>query len=85
MHPFHSFALVQVNVLRANNDALVLTVGATMPRDLPIPGRDLKGIHFAMEFLTKNQKCEPVSLPTAASMILSLMSHHNAQAAFDDA
>jgi NADPH-dependent glutamate synthase beta subunit-like oxidoreductase len=47
-----------VDVLRANNDALVLTVGATMPRDLPIPGRDLKGIHFAMEFLTKNQKCE---------------------------
>ena len=27
-----------------------------MPRDLPIPGRQLDGIHFAMEFLTKNQK-----------------------------
>ena len=46
-----------MEVLRANNDALVLTIGSTMPRDLPIPGRDLKGIHFAMEFLTKNQKC----------------------------
>ena len=47
---------VDVNVLRANNDALVLTVGATMPRDLPVPGRENKNIHFAMEFLTKNQK-----------------------------
>ena len=47
---------VDVNVLRANNDALVLTVGATMPRDLPVSGRENKNIHFAMEFLTKNQK-----------------------------
>lgn len=47
---------VDVNVLRANNDALVLTVGSTMPRDLPVPGRENKNIHFAMEFLTKNQK-----------------------------
>ncbi|KAJ1453254.1 hypothetical protein M885DRAFT_619146 [Pelagophyceae sp. CCMP2097] len=47
---------VDVNVLRANSDALVLTIGSTMPRDLPVPGRHGKGIHFAMEFLTKNQK-----------------------------
>jgi NAD(P)H-dependent glutamate synthase small subunit len=49
---------VEIDVcdLKANNDALILTVGATMPRDLNIPGRDLKGVHFAMEFLTKNQK-----------------------------
>ena len=47
---------VDVNELRANYDALALTVGATKPRDLPVPGRDLKGVHFAMEFLTKNQK-----------------------------
>jgi glutamate synthase (NADPH/NADH) small chain len=32
-------------------DAVVLAGGAEMPRDLPIPGRELKGIHFAMEFL----------------------------------
>ena len=42
--------------LKSANDAIVLCVGSTMPRDLNIPGRDLKGIHFAMEFLTKNQK-----------------------------
>ncbi len=32
-------------------DALVLAIGATVPRDLKVPGRDLKGIHFAMEYL----------------------------------
>jgi len=35
-------------------DAVVLCTGATKPRDLPIEGRELKGIHFAMEFLTAN-------------------------------
>ncbi len=42
--------------LRRDYDALVLCCGATRPRDLPIPGRDLAGIHFAMEFLSKNTK-----------------------------
>ncbi len=37
-------------------DAVVLCTGATKPRDLPIEGRDLKGVHFAMEFLTHNTK-----------------------------
>lgn len=37
-------------------DAVVLCTGATKPRDLPIEGRDLKGIHFAMEFLSSNTK-----------------------------
>ncbi len=42
--------------LRASFDAIVLCGGATKPRDLPVPGRDLKGIHFAMEFLQANTK-----------------------------
>jgi len=42
--------------LREDFDAIVLCSGATKPRDLPIPGRDLKGIHFAMEFLHANTK-----------------------------
>jgi glutamate synthase (NADPH) small chain len=42
--------------LLAENDAVLLATGATKPRDLPIPGRNLKGIHFAMEFLSKNTK-----------------------------
>lgn len=37
-------------------DALVLCTGATWPRDLPIPGRQLEGIHFAMSFLEGWQK-----------------------------
>jgi len=42
--------------LMAENDALLLAIGATKPRDLLAPGRGLKGIHFAMEFLTANTK-----------------------------
>jgi glutamate synthase (NADPH) small chain len=37
-------------------DAVVLATGATKPRDLPIEGRNLKGVHFAMEFLHQNTK-----------------------------
>jgi glutamate synthase (NADPH) small chain len=40
--------------LMAENHAVLLATGATKPRDLPIPGRQLKGVHFAMEFLTAN-------------------------------
>ncbi|XVF10044.1 hypothetical protein REPUB_Repub07fG0149900 [Reevesia pubescens] len=42
--------------LREDNDAIVLAVGATKPRDLPVPGRELSGVHFAMEFLHANTK-----------------------------
>jgi glutamate synthase (NADPH/NADH) small chain len=37
-------------------DAVVLTGGSEKPRDLPVPGRDLKGVHFAMQFLTQQTK-----------------------------
>jgi glutamate synthase (NADPH/NADH) small chain len=47
---------IDSNRLADNNDALLLATGATTPRDLPIPGRELKGVHFAMEFLTANTK-----------------------------
>jgi len=42
---------VPVADLRSAFDAICLAGGATLPRDLPIPGRDLRGVHFAMEFL----------------------------------
>ena len=45
-----------VETLLKEFDAIVLCSGATKPRDLPIEGRDLKGIHFAMDFLTANTK-----------------------------
>lgn len=39
---------VDINELKVNYDALALCLGATKPRGLPIPGKDLKGVHFAM-------------------------------------
>jgi glutamate synthase (NADPH/NADH) small chain len=57
---FHYNAHVGVNVpadeLVANYDAVVLTGGAEAPRDLPIPGRELEGIHFAMDFLPQQNR-----------------------------
>src|SRR5208283_5161593 len=47
---------VPVEDLRRDFDAIVLCGGATKPRDLPVPGRELKGIHFAMEYLTQQNK-----------------------------
>ncbi|KQK04984.1 glutamate synthase 2 [NADH], chloroplastic isoform X1 [Brachypodium distachyon] len=45
-----------IDQLRSKNNAVILACGATKPRDLPIPGRQLSGIHVAMEFLHANTK-----------------------------
>ena len=42
--------------LRKQFDAVVLAAGATKPRDLPVPGRELAGVHFAMDFLPQQNK-----------------------------
>jgi glutamate synthase (NADPH/NADH) len=42
--------------IRASSDAVILACGATKPRDLPVEGRALEGVHFAMEFLHANTK-----------------------------
>jgi glutamate synthase (NADPH/NADH) small chain len=47
---------VKVEDLRRDFDAIVLCGGATQPRDLPVPGRDLGGIHFAMDYLPMSNK-----------------------------
>jgi glutamate synthase (NADPH/NADH) small chain len=47
---------VDVRALQKENDAILFATGATKARDLEIPGRDLNGVHFAMEFLTANTK-----------------------------
>ncbi|MFO7690347.1 MAG: glutamate synthase subunit beta [Cryobacterium sp.] len=44
------------DALRARYDAVVVATGAMVPRDLPIPGRDLSGVHFAMEYLVQQNK-----------------------------
>ncbi|XP_068664584.1 glutamate synthase 1 [NADH], chloroplastic-like isoform X2 [Aristolochia californica] len=48
--------LYSLEKLRAESDATILACGATKPRDLPVPGRELSGIHFSMEFLHGNTK-----------------------------
>ncbi len=47
---------VPVDELRKDYDALLLAGGAEQPRDLKVPGRELKGVHFAMEFLPQQNK-----------------------------
>jgi glutamate synthase (NADPH) small chain len=50
---------VPAHRLREDYDAVLLAGGAGQPRDLPVPGRDLKGVHYAMDFLTlQNKRCE---------------------------
>jgi glutamate synthase (NADPH/NADH) small chain len=50
--------------LRREFDAVLLAGGAGTPRDLNVPGRELKGVHFAMDFLTQqNRHCEGDEMP----------------------
>ncbi|MFN2641717.1 MAG: glutamate synthase subunit beta [Actinomycetota bacterium] len=53
---------VVVSDLRNEFDVIVLAGGSTIPRDLPVPGRDLKGIHFAMDYLTSSNKVQEGTL-----------------------
>jgi glutamate synthase (NADPH) small chain len=47
---------ITADQLRADFDAVVLCIGSRKPRDLEVPGRELSGIHFAMDFLTQQNK-----------------------------
>ena len=47
---------VEAQLLLKDFDAIVICTGATQPRDLPVEGRKLKGVHFAMDFLTASTK-----------------------------
>ncbi|MCL4802646.1 MAG: glutamate synthase subunit beta, partial [Burkholderiales bacterium] len=51
-----SHQIASPEALLAEYDAVVLAGGAEQPRDLPIPGRELAGVHFAMEFLPQQNK-----------------------------
>jgi glutamate synthase (NADPH/NADH) small chain len=42
--------------LQARHDAVVLAIGARVPRDLPLPGRELSGVHFAMDYLASRNR-----------------------------
>ena len=52
----HVGANISVDHLRDEFDVILLTGGSTIPRDLLIPGRNLKGVHFAMDFLTQQNR-----------------------------
>jgi glutamate synthase (NADPH/NADH) small chain len=59
-----------VEDLQCNFDAIVLAGGSEQPRDLKVPGRELKGIHFAMEYLPQqNRRCEGDVLNSASDIL----------------
>ena len=58
---------VSIERIRGDFDATLLAAGAGQPRDLPVPGRELQGVHFAMEYLTlQNRRCEGDEVPESA-------------------
>jgi glutamate synthase (NADPH/NADH) small chain len=66
----HVGANVPVEDLVREFDALLLAGGAEQPRDLKVPGRELHGIHFAMEFLPQqNRRCEGDSVPDTEAIL----------------
>jgi glutamate synthase (NADPH) small chain len=66
----HVGASVPVSDLRRDFDAILLAGGAQQPRDLPVPGRELKGIHYAMEFLPQqNKRCEGDTIACDESIV----------------
>lgn len=66
---------VSINDLLREYHAIVLTGGSTVPRDLPVPGRELKGVHFAMQFLKQQNKrnagIDPLANATVESNIFA--------------
>jgi glutamate synthase (NADPH/NADH) small chain len=64
---------VDAHALVAEYDAVVLTGGAELPRDLPVPGRELEGIYFAMEFLPQQNRV--VAGDEVAGQILATGKH----------
>ena len=58
---------VPASELSAEYDAVVVATGSRVPRDLPVPGRDLAGVHFAMEYLAERQRVLDESAATSIS------------------
>jgi glutamate synthase (NADPH/NADH) small chain len=61
---------VTAEALRTEFDAVVLTMGSRVPRDLPVPGRELPGIHYAMDFLTQqNRRVAGETVPDSEAIL----------------
>ena len=66
----HVGKTLPVEDLQHEYDAILLAGGSEQPRDLTVPGRELKGIHFAMEFLPQqNRRCEGDTVPDALGIM----------------
>jgi len=68
---------INVNDLLREYHAIVLAGGSTVPRDLNIPGRELKGVHYAMEFLKQQNKRIALKDPFANENIESNIFHED--------
>jgi glutamate synthase (NADPH/NADH) small chain len=71
---FHPNSHIGLNIpaerLMREFDAVVLAIGSEAPRDLPVPGRDLAGVHFAMDFLTQqNRRVGGEKVPEEGSIL----------------
>jgi glutamate synthase (NADPH/NADH) small chain len=62
---------IRINDILREFHAVVLAGGSTVPRELPIPGRELKGVHFAMQFLKQQNKRTGGLAPTPAGTVES--------------
>ena len=68
--------------LAAEHDAVVIATGSRVPRDLPVPGRDLRGVHFAMDYLYQRnrwvaaQQGRPAPPPPPAEQVISGTDRH---------
>lgn len=67
---------ININDLTRDYNAIVLAGGSTIPRDLPIPGRELNGVHYAMHFLKQQNKLVAGSDPLAQKNIESNLLDH---------
>jgi len=67
---------VTAHDLQRDFDAVLLAGGASQPRDLQVPGRELKGVHFAMEFLTQqNRVCQGDDVSGDANVVSAAGKH----------
>jgi glutamate synthase (NADPH/NADH) small chain len=66
---------ISVKYLQRTFDAIVIAAGATEPRDLPVPGRDLPGIHFAMDFLIRQNMRISGEIPPSDEMMTARNKH----------
>lgn len=62
---------ISARYLKRAFDVVLLTLGAGQPRDLTVPGRDLKGIHFALDFLTESNKAVSGEIPESRRSIFA--------------